>query len=153
MLKKWIIYVQQIILYVQQIIFTFNKWFSYSGNVFHLFKKWLLYSANGFYIQQEIYIFSNLRFSFNKIKFIKLKSFTFSKPNLDVTKHTSKSIRQNDDLVCKLYIQSVFSHFSSVSGQRSLFSFTMLLVNELIRRIGVGLGSLVTCMWTPISFF
>ena len=58
-------------------------------------------SGNDFYIQQEInifsnlkfvfsisnmrFIFKNLRFAFNEIKFIKLKSFTFSKPNLDVT--------------------------------------------------------------------
>ena len=38
----------------------------------------------------------NLRFAFNETKFIKLKSFTFSKPDLDVTKYTSKSIRQNE---------------------------------------------------------
>ena len=30
------------------------------------------------------------------MKFIELKSFTFSKPNLDVTKYTSKSIRQSE---------------------------------------------------------
>ena len=31
-----------------------------------------------------------------EMKFIELKSFTFSKPNLDVTKYTSKSIRQSE---------------------------------------------------------
>ena len=41
------------------------------------------------------FIFNNLRFAFNEMKFIKLKPFTFSKPNLDVTKYTIKSIRQN----------------------------------------------------------
>ena len=81
-----------------------------SANDFYMFNERFLYSANDFYIQQEIYIFSNLkfvfsnmrfifnnlRFAFNEMKFIKLKSFTFSKPNLDVTKYTSKSIRQNE---------------------------------------------------------
>ena len=43
-----------------------------------------------------IFIFNNLRFAFNEMKFIKLKSFTISKPNLDVTKYTSKSIRQSE---------------------------------------------------------
>ena len=65
-----------------------------------------IYSANDFYIQQEIYIFSNLKFAlsnmrfifnslriaFNEMKFMKLKSFTFTKPNLDLTKYASKSI-------------------------------------------------------------
>ena len=62
---------------------------------------------NDFYIQQEIHIFTNLKFvfsnmrfifnnlifAFNEMTFIKLKSFTFSKPNLDITKDASKSIR------------------------------------------------------------
>ena len=79
-----------------------NKWFSLSENDFYMFNKW-------FYIQQEIYIFSslnsvfsnmrfifnNLRLAFSEIKFIKLKPFIFSKPNLDATKYTIKSIRQN----------------------------------------------------------
>ena len=62
------------------------------------------------YIHQEIYIFSNmkfvfsnmrfifnnLRFAFNEMKFRKLKSFTFSKRNLDGTKYTSQRIRQSE---------------------------------------------------------
>ena len=69
-----------------------------------MFNKRFLYSANDFYIQQEIYIFSNmkfvfsnmrfifnnLRFAFNEMNFIKLKPFTFSKPNLDVTKKNNQ---------------------------------------------------------------
>ena len=88
----------------------FNKIFSYSVNDFYMFNKWFLYSENDFYTQQEIYIFSNfkfvfsnvrfifsnMRFAFNEMKFIKLKSFTFNKPNLDVKKYASKSIRQNE---------------------------------------------------------
>ena len=72
-----------------------------------MFNKLFLYSANEFYIEQEIYIFSNLkfvlsnmrftfnnlRFALNEMKFIKLKSFTFCKPNLHVTKFTFKSMR------------------------------------------------------------
>ena len=42
------------------------------------------------------FIFGNLRFAFNKMKFIKIKSFTFNKPNLDATKCTSKNIWQNE---------------------------------------------------------
>ena len=41
-------------------------------------------------------LFNNLRFEFNKMKFIKLKPVTFSKPNLDVTKDTMKTIWQNE---------------------------------------------------------
>ena len=46
------------------------------------------------------FIFNNLRFAFNEIKFIKLKPFTFSKPNLDVTKYTIKKLWHNGSLVC-----------------------------------------------------
>ena len=42
------------------------------------------------------FIFNNLRFAINETKFTKLKLFTFSKPNLDVTKYASKSIQQNE---------------------------------------------------------
>ena len=38
------------------------------------------------------FIFNNLRMAFNEMKFMKLKSFTFTKPNLDLTKYASKSI-------------------------------------------------------------
>ena len=41
-------------------------------------------------------MFNGLRYAFNKTKFIKLKSFTFSKPNLNVTKYAFKSIQQNE---------------------------------------------------------
>ena len=81
-----------------------------STNDFHCQQMTLTYSKYDFNIQQEIYIYSNLkfvfsnmrfifnnmRFAFNEIKFIKLKLFTFSKPNLDATKYTFKSIRQNE---------------------------------------------------------
>ena len=80
-----------------------------STNDFHCQQMTFICSANDFYLQEEIYIFSNLkfvfsnmrfifnsfRFAFNEIKFIKLKPFTFSKPNLDATKYTSKSIWQS----------------------------------------------------------
>ena len=42
------------------------------------------------------FIVGNLRFAFNEMKFIKIKSFTFSKPNLDARKCTSKNIWQNE---------------------------------------------------------
>ena len=38
------------------------------------------------------FIFNNLILAFNKMKFVKIKSFTFSNPNLDITKDTSKRI-------------------------------------------------------------
>ena len=41
------------------------------------------------------FIFNSLRLAFNEMKFIKLKQFTFSKPNLDATKYKIKSIGQN----------------------------------------------------------
>ena len=87
---------------VQQKIFIVSNWLSHLQQLIFTFSEW-------FYIQQKIYIFSNLkfvfsnirftlnnlRFAFNEMKFIKLKPFTFSKPNLDVTKYTTKSIWQN----------------------------------------------------------
>ena len=97
-----------------------------------------------FYIQQEIctfsnlkfvfsnmrFIFNNFRFAFNEMKFIKLKPFTFSKPNLDATKYTIKSIRQTEDLVCKLYIQSV-SIFLALF-ERSLHITEMMFKSEVL---------------------
>ena len=110
--SKWLLYAEKMNYrcLLGNDFFMFNKRFSYSINGFYMFNKWFLYSANDFYIQQEIYIFSNLKFVFSNMRFIfnilgfafketkliKLKSFTFSKPNLDVTKYTSKSIRQNE---------------------------------------------------------
>ena len=63
------------------------------------------------------FTFNNLRFAFSEMKFFKLKSFTFSKPNLDVKQNIHpKAFGRTKDLVCKLYIQSVsiFSRFSNV---------------------------------------
>ena len=71
----------------------FNKFF------FLMFNKWFSFSENDFLkfvFCNMRFIFNNMRFVFNEIKFIKVKSFTFSKPNLDVPKYTSKSIRQNE---------------------------------------------------------
>ena len=76
-----------------------SKWLFYakemnyrcSGNDFFMFIKWFSYSVNDFHMfnqQFEIWVY--------EMKFIELKSFTFSKPNLDVTKHSSKSIRQSE---------------------------------------------------------
>ena len=48
-------------------------------------------------------MFSNLKFVSNEMKYIKLKSFTFSKPNFDGTKH-QKAFGRTKNLVCKLYI-------------------------------------------------
>ena len=84
-----------------------------------IFSKRLLHSRRNLYIQQFEILFSNmrlifnkLRFAFNEMKFIKLKSFTFNRPHLDVTKPFWRA----KDLVFKLYIQSVsiFWHFSNV---------------------------------------
>ena len=69
-----------------------------------IFSKLLLHSTRNFYIEQFVkfvfshmrFIFNNLRFVFHKMKFIKLKSYTFNKPNLDVTSYTSNRIWQNE---------------------------------------------------------
>ena len=129
--------------------YMFDKWFSLSANDFYVFNKWFLYSANDFQIQQEIhtsnlkfvfsnmrFIFNNLRFAFNAMKFIKLKSFTFSKPNLDVIKYASNH---------SLHITEMM-----LDG-KVLFLFTVLLVKELLLWIGIGWG-LVTCMWMSTRF-
>ena len=54
-----------------------------------------LCSADSLHIQQMTFTFNKkliYPFAFNEMKFIKLKSFTFNKPNLDVTKYTSIGI-------------------------------------------------------------
>ena len=82
---------------------------------------------NNFYIQQEIYIFSNLKFAFSNMRFIfnnlrfafkemklvKLKSFIFNKPNLDVTKYKSKTIRRK---IWSVSCTSSLQVFSSALG-------------------------------------
>ena len=106
MFRKWFFY-------VQQKIFIFSKWLSYVQLMIFIFSKRLLHSRRNLYIQQFEILFSNmrlifnkLRFAFNEMKFIKLKSFTFNRPHLDVT----KAFWRAKDLVFKLYIQSqVFS--------------------------------------------
>ena len=102
--SKWLLYAKKMNNRCLANYFSmFSKSFSLSANDFYMFNKRFLYSANDFYIQQEICIFNNLkfvftnnlRFVFNEMKFIKLKPFAVSKPNLDVTKYTSKSIQQS----------------------------------------------------------
>ena len=117
-----------------------------------MFNKWYLLSANDFrmlYIQQEInifsnskfvfspmsFIFSNFKYAFKEMKFIKLKSFTFSKPNLDVTSYTSKSIQQNER--SGLYFLA-FSERLCLRVKFSFFFFAIPLVNELMTRTGMG---------------
>ena len=109
-----------------------------------MFTKWFLYSENDFYIQQEIYIFSNfkfvfgnirfifsnIRFAFNEMKFIKLKSFTFNKPNLDVTKHPSKSIRQNEIFGLQV-VNPVYKYFLALS-ERSLHIAEMVFQGKVL---------------------
>ena len=82
--------------------FTFNKNFAYSLK---------------FVFSNMRFIFNNLRFAFNEIKFIKLKPFTFSKPNLDVTKYKIKKIWHNGRsglLVVHPICKYFFSNFSNV---------------------------------------
>ena len=144
--------------------YMFSKWFPLSENGFYMFNKWLLYSEFNFYIQQEIYIFSNLKFvfskirfmfnsliyAFNKTKFNKLKSFTFSKPNLDITKYAFKSIRQNEissllilHPVCKYFLahsELSLNITEMMFKDEFLFLCTIILVNERMLRIGMGVG-------------
>ena len=42
------------------------------------------------------FMLKNLRLAFNEKNFVKLKPFTFNKPNLDEIKYTSKNIRQSE---------------------------------------------------------
>ena len=148
-----------------------------SRNDFYMFNHWFFCWAKDFYTQQEIYIFSNLkfvsrnmrfifdnlRFAFNEMKLIQLRSFTFSKPYLDVTKYTIKSIRQNERSSCKLYIQSVsiFSHFSNVlctlqrSCLREKFSVSFHYPNgqRTYAENWDGGGGLVTSLWKSARSF
>ena len=57
-------------LYSMNDFYMFNEWFPLPANDFYMFNKWFLYSAIDFYIQQEICIFSNLKFVFSNMRFI-----------------------------------------------------------------------------------
>ena len=71
--------------------FMFNKWFSYSVNDFHMFNQ-----------QFEIWVY--------EMKFTELKSFTFSKPNLDVTKHYPEAFGRAKDQTSQLWRFHRVSH-------------------------------------------
>ena len=59
------------------------------------------------------FIFNSLRLAFKEMKFIQLKPFTFSTPNLNATKHTSKSICQNE--ISGLYVvDPVYKYFTAL---------------------------------------
>ena len=81
------------------------------------------------------WVFSNFKYAFKEMKFIKLKSFTFSKPNLDVTSYTSKSIQQNER--SGLYFLAFFERLC-LRVKFSFFFFAIPLVNELMTRTGMG---------------
>ena len=120
----------------QQINFIFNKKFTLSNLEF-------VFSNMRF-------IFNNLRSAFNEMKFIKLKSFTFRKPILDVAKYTSKSNPQNKRsglqvahpvCMCFLALFERSLHITELmfKGEVLCFFFTVLLYNKLVPGIGIGL--------------
>ena len=79
----------------------FNKRSSLSANdvcmlYFNIQQEINIFSNLKFVFSPMIFMFSNFRSAFKEMKFIKLKSFTFSKPNLDVTSYTSRSIQHNE---------------------------------------------------------
>ena len=76
--------------------YMFNKWFSSSTNDFYIQQQICIFSNLKFVFSNMRFLFNNLRFEFNEMKFIKLKPVTFSKPNLDVTKYTIKTTWQNE---------------------------------------------------------
>ena len=123
-------------------------------------------------IQQEIYILSNLklmfsniryifnslRFVFNEMEFIELKSFTFSKPRLNVTK---KAFCRTKDLVCKLYMSSVsishsfrvfFAYYRDDVQERSFVFLLRLYWSMNYVKGWVEGGGLATTMWTSTKF-
>ena len=88
------------------------------------------------------FMFNNLRFAFNEMRFIKLEPFTFSKPNSNVTKYTIKTIRENERSgllvvhpVCK-YFLALFKrslHITEIMFKNKVLCFfAALLVNELM---------------------
>ena len=135
--------------YIQQMTFTFNKNFAYSLK---------------FVFSNMRFIFNNLRFAFNEIKFIKLKPFTFSKPNLDVTKYKIKKIWHNGRsglLVVHPICKYFFSNFSNVLFTiqrwclREKFSVSFYYpVGQWTYAKNWDWGrDLVTWMWTLHKFF
>ena len=116
----------------------FNKWYSLSANDFRMLyiqQEINIFSNSKFVFSPMIFIFSNFKYAFKEMKFIKLKSFTFSKPNLDVTSYTSKSIQQNER--SGLYFLAFFERLC-LRVKFSFYFFAIPLVNELMTRTGMG---------------
>ena len=128
-----------------------------------IFSKLLLHSTRNFYIEQFVkfvfshmrYIFNNLRFVFHKMKFIKLKSYTFSKPNLYVTSYTSNRIWQNEisvlwvvHPVCK-YFLTLFERWC-FEVEFSFFYYP--IVQWTYAKNWDWGGCLVTSMWMSTRF-
>ena len=116
----------------------FNKWYSLSANDFRMLyiqQEINIFSNSKFVFSPMSFIFSNFKYAFKEMKFIKLKSFTFSKPNLDVTSYTSKSIQQNER--AGLYFLAFFERLC-LRVKFSFFFFAIPLVNELMTRTGMG---------------
>ena len=116
----------------------FNKWYSLSANDFRMLyiqQEINVFSNSKFVFSPMSFIFSNFKYAFKEMKFIKLKSFTFSKPNLDVTSYTSKTIQQNER--SGLYFLAFFERLC-LRVKFSFFFFAIPLVNELMTRTGMG---------------
>ena len=136
----------------------FNKCFSLPAIDFYMLNKWFLYSANDLYIQQEIYIFSNLKFAFSNMRFMFNNLFLiWMEQNIH-----PKAFGRTKYLVCKLYIQSVniFSHFSNVLCTlqgwcwRAQFSvsFYCPISQWIYAKNWGGCGDMIKCMWTSTFF-
>ena len=89
------------------------------------------------------FIFRNMRFAFNEMKFIKLKSFTFQQTKfrfnkICIQKHSAE--RNIRSISCKSSLQvfsrtfrTFFAHCrDGISGRSSLLPFTVLLVSGVM---------------------
>ena len=127
----------------------FNKWYSLSANDFRMLyiqQEINIFSNSKFVFSPMSFIFSNFKYAFKEMKFVKLKSFTFSKPNLDVTSYTSKSIQQNErsglQVFSRIFWKIMFK------GKVLFFLFCYPIGQWTYDKNWDGGGGLITCMWT-----
>ena len=72
-----------------------------------MFNELFLHSANGFYIQQEIYIFSNLKFLFSSMR-IYIQQFKICVQQNEIYQTKIICIQQTQFGCDKIYIQSTY---------------------------------------------
>ena len=144
--------------------YMFNEWFPLSENDFYTFNKWFLYSAIDFYIQQEICVFSNLKFVFSNMRNLLNKNHIHSGAKFRCNKIYNQKHSEERKIwcvSCTSSLQVFFLHFSNLLCTLQRWCLRTKFSVPFYCPIGQwtyaknwdwGRG-LVTCMWTFHKFF